>query len=154
MSSVTAVRGFEVCLELAYAEGSHMWVDHTDSGTARVGLDTLGVQTSGSLAHVELVPVGTELRRDDAMGTVEADKFVGPLRTPLSGVVLERNDAVLGDPGLLQHTPYGAGWLLVLGPPAGGWSDELARLVRGPDAVRSWFEDEIRRFRLEGVLAW
>lgn len=154
MSSVTSVGGFEVWLDLAYAEGSHMWVDLSTPEAARVGLDTLGVQTTGSLAHVDLVPVGTELRRGDALGTVEADKFVGPLRSPLSGVVSERNEAVLEDPGLIQHTPYSGGWLLVLAPLAGGWGGEPGRLVQGPDAVRSWFDQEIRRFRLEGVLAW
>ncbi|MDA8072017.1 MAG: hypothetical protein M0Z82_10570 [Actinomycetota bacterium] len=154
MSSVTTVRGFEVWLDLAYAEGSHMWVDQPTPETARVGLDTLGVQTSGSLAHVDLVALGTELRRGEPMGTVEADKFVGPLRSPLSGVVRQRNEAVLGDPGLVQRAPYSAGWLLVLAPPAGGWDGELDRLVHGPDAVRSWFDEEIRRFRREGVLAW
>lgn len=154
MSSVTTVRGLELWLDLAYAEDGHMWVECLAPEAARVGLDALGVQTTGSLAHLDLVDVGTELCRGDAMGTVEADKFVGPLRSPLSGVVSRRNDAVLEDPGLVQHTPYSDGWLVELRPPSRGWDDELRQLRRGADVVRSWFEEEIRRFRVEGVLAW
>lgn len=154
MSTMTTVRGFEVHLELAYAAGSHMWVEELDGPAARLGLDALGVQTSGSLAHVDLVPVGTEVVAGDPIGTVEADKFVGPLLSPLAGVVSQRNDAVMAEPGLVQHTPYGAGWLVVMDSPVAGWGDELSQLVRGPDLVQRWFEDEIRRLRREGVLAW
>jgi glycine cleavage system H protein len=154
MPAVTTVRGFEVRLDLAYARGSHLWVEETEGGLARVGLDALGVETSGSLAAVDLVPVGTEVRRGDAIGTLEADKFVGPLRSPLPGVVVERNETVPADPGLVQRAPYREGWLVVLVPPAAGWAGELSRLVRGRDAVRSWFEAEVLRARREGVLAW
>ena len=102
MSAVTTVRGVEVCLELAHAGGSHIWLHELDGAAARLGLDALGVRTSGSPAHVDLVPVGTEVGARDPIGTVEADKFVGLLVSPPPGVVRRRNDGATVGPLLVR----------------------------------------------------
>ena len=49
------------------------------TGPGRIGMDALGIETSGTLAELSFVPVGTELTAGRPFGQLEAAKFVGPL---------------------------------------------------------------------------
>lgn len=150
MSQPVEVAGYPLALDRAYDAENHFWVARTDGPNLRVGMDSLGVDTSGTLAQLAFTPVGEELVRGGAFGSLEAAKFVGPLTSPLTGVVTAHNDAVISDPGLVERDPYGAGWLIELAP-----SDpsEVAQLVHGAEAVVAWFVAEVEDYRLKGVLA-
>jgi len=150
MSDITEVAGFAVALDRAYDPAGHFWVSRIDSDRARIGLDALGVETSGTIAQLAFLPVGETLKRGEAFGSLEAAKFVGPLTSPLSGTVTATNDAVVADPALVERDPYGAGWLveLTLAAPA-----ELGELISGAEAVPAWFAAEVEDYRLKGVLA-
>ena len=152
MSELTEVAGYRVALDRDYDPAGHFWVAPAPDavGIVRVGMDALGVDTSGTLAQLAFTPVGVELRRGEPFGSLEAAKFVGPLVSPLSGVVTAHNEAVLADPSLVERDPYGAGWLVELAPsdPA-----EPAGLVHGAEAVEAWFAAEVEDYRLKGVLA-
>ena len=117
---------------------------------ARIGMDALGVETSGTIAQLAFLPTGQNLKRGDAFGSLEAAKFVGPLTSPLSGTVSATNDAVVADPALVERDPYGAGWLVELTVADPG---ELRELVAGRDAIPVWFAAEVEEYRLKGVLA-
>jgi glycine cleavage system H protein len=155
------VAGFPVALDRAYDPENHLWVAVGEpargSGgvphmivVARIGLDALGVETSGTLAQLAFVEVGEPIKRGEAFGSLEAAKFVGPLTSPLSGRVTATNEAVVADPRLVESDPYGAGWLieLTLSDPS-----ELDGLVRGAEAIPDWFAAEVADYRLKGVLA-
>jgi len=116
-----------------------------------VGMDPLGRETSGDVVALSLAPPGTELRRGEAFGDLEAAKFVGPLLSPVTGVVARVNDEVLAAPGLLNHDPE-RHWLveLDLDPSAVG---ELDELLTGEDALEPWFAAEVQRFRTQGAIA-
>ena len=112
MSEIEEVAGFGVALDRAYDPVGHFWVSMIGSDRARIGLDALGVETSGTIAQLAFLPVGEHLKRGEAFGSLEAAKFVGPLTSPLSGTVTATNDAVVADPALVERDPYGAGWLV------------------------------------------
>lgn len=145
------VEGFPVRLDLAYEPGGHLWVtrERTETGGVRVGLDPLGVETTGTLAHLVVAPPGTEVVRGEPLGSLEAEKFVGPLLAPISGVVLAANPA-LATPRRVIDDPYGT-WIVEVRPSA--WEEEAASLVQGAERLPEWFAGEVRRYRLEGVLA-
>jgi glycine cleavage system H protein len=145
------VERFLVRTDLAYDLGSHIWVQLLDDGTVRLGLDPLGVETSGTLSQFSFEERGPELDRGQSLGTLEAEKFVGPLAIPVAGRVVAVNEAVVADPGLVHRDPYGEGWLAVVDPVA--IEADLERLVRGPDAVVAAFTEKIAAYRIEGVLA-
>ena len=88
-------------------------------------MDALGVETSGTIAQLAFLPVGEQLKRGEAFGSLEAAKFVGPLTSPLSGTVTATNDAVVADPALVERDPYGDGWLVELTLADPGEFDEL-----------------------------
>ncbi len=144
------VAGFGVALDRAYDGTGHFWVSMVAPDRARIGMDALGVETSGTIAQLAFVPVGEQLKRGEAFGSLEAAKFVGPLVSPLSGTVSVTNDAVVADPALVEREPYSGGWLLELHltDPA-----ELGELVSGAEPIRAWFEAEVEDYRLKGVLA-
>ena len=76
------VAGFPLALDRRYQAETHMWVLPTDPGRARIGMDPLGIETSGTLAQLSFVPVGTQLTAGRPFGQLEAAKFVGPLVSP------------------------------------------------------------------------
>jgi glycine cleavage system H protein len=150
MTELTEVAGFKVALDRAYDPAGHFWVSMVTETRARIGLDALGVETSGTIAQLAFLPVGEHLKQGEAFGSLEAAKFVGPLTSPLSGTVSATNDAVVADPALVERDPYGTGWLveLTLADPG-----ELRDLISGADLIPVWFEGEVEDYRLKGVLA-
>lgn len=148
--SESRILGFIVRTDLAYDLEHHLWVEPIGADRVRVGMDPLGVETSGTLAQLVLHTPGGDYVRGQAVGSLEAEKYVGPVVAPLSGRVVAVNQAVTDDPGLVARDPYGEGWLFEMTP-----SDraQLSRLLVGEDEVRAGFEERIRRYRIEGVLA-
>lgn len=144
------VQGFRVRLGLAYDLEHHMWVEILDPRRVRIGMDPLGVETSGTLAQLALAAPGAEVRRGAAFGSLEAEKFVGPLVSPLTGSVVAGNEAVPADPGLVEKDPYAA-WLLELVPHA--LEAELEFLAHEEDDLLARFAARIVQYRIEGVLA-
>ncbi len=145
------VAGFPVATDRSYDAETHFWVLPIGPGRLRVGMDALGVETSGTLAQLSLEPVGTKRDRGEPLGRVEAAKFVGPLTCPVSGVVAAVNDAVLADAGLLERDPYGAGWLAEV--EVDDVEDATAELVHGAHEVLAWFAAQVADYRLKGVIA-
>jgi glycine cleavage system H protein len=145
------VAGFPLALDRRYHVGTHMWVLLSEPGQARIGMDPLGIETSGTLAELSFVPVGTELIAGRPFGQLEAAKFVGPLVSPVSGIVLAVNDAAAIDAALTVRDPYGAGWLIEvsLSDAAG----ELPALLADPDEITTWFAAKIADYRRMGVIA-
>jgi glycine cleavage system H protein len=150
MSEMTEVAGFQVALDRAYDPAGHFWVCMVAPERARIGMDALGVETSGTIAQLAFLPVGELLKRGEAFGSLEAAKFVGPLTSPLSGTVSATNDAVVADPAVVERDPYGTGWLVEMEIADTG---ELGELISGAQAIRVWFEAEVEDYRLKGVLA-
>ena len=150
MSEIVEIAGFGVALDRSYDQDRHLWVSMVGPDRVRIGLDTLGVETSGTLAQLAFLPVGEYLKRGDAFGSLEAAKFVGPLTCPLSGTLAATNDDVVADPTLVERDPYGSGWLveLDLADPA-----ELRDLISGASVIRVWFEADVEDYRMKGVLA-
>ena len=150
MTKLTEVAGFTVALDRAYDPDGHFWISVLSEDRARVGLDALGVDTSGTISQIAFLPVGERLTRGEPFGSLEAAKFVGPLTSPLSGVVSATNDAVVTDPAMVERDPYGGGWLVELLV-----SDraQFGELISGGEAIRAWFAAEVEDYRLKGVLA-
>jgi glycine cleavage system H protein len=146
-----AVQGYVLALDRGYEPDTHVWALVVAPDRVRLGMDPLGVETAGALAQLALVPLGTEVRRGEPVGSIEAEKFVGPLTAPLSGTVIAHNSEAVTDPGLVHRDPLGDGWLVELDP--SDLDAERVLLVEGVDQVVPWFEHKLAEYRLKGVLA-
>ncbi|MEB3275286.1 MAG: glycine cleavage system protein GcvH [Prochlorothrix sp.] len=96
--------------QLKYAD-SHEYVQ-LDGDTATIGISAFAVQELGDLVFLDLPEVGSALTQGEKFGDVESVKAVGELYAPVSGEVLERNEAAIEAPDLLQTDPYAQGWLV------------------------------------------
>lgn len=153
-SALLQVDGFPLALDRLYHPETHMWIalsGPAGAPTARIGMDALGVETSGTLAQLSLPGAGTRLVAGRPFGQLEAAKFVGPLVSPVAGTVTAVNDAVAADPGLAERDPYGEGWLIearLAGPVR-----EQTGLLADPEEIRQWFAATLADYRLKGVIA-
>jgi glycine cleavage system H protein len=148
--TVETVGGFAVDIDLAYDLERHMWVSVQESGIVRIGMDSLGLETSGTLAQLSFHPVG-EVTRGEPFGSLEAEKFVGPLLAPLSGRVLSVNESAMADPGLVERDPYGEGWLIEIAPTH--LAEEFPMLATDAETIMEQFRLKVRQYRIEGVIA-
>jgi glycine cleavage system H protein len=101
---------FDIPSDLYYTE-SHEWVD-PESG--RIGITDFAQDELGDIVFVELPGVGDQLAKGDDFGVVESIKAVSDIYTPVSGEVVDANDALEGEPELVNEDPYGEGWLVAL----------------------------------------
>ncbi len=142
------VSGYRLLLDRRYHADDHTWA-RQEGDLIRIGLDDLGQATTGDLAQVALGRVGGRVRHGEELGTLEAQKYVGPLRSPVCGEIVATNEAAARRPHVVNEDPYGEGWLVLLRPTE---HDDLARLV-GPAEAPEWFARKADGFRREGVLA-
>jgi glycine cleavage system H protein len=70
------------------------------------------VQSAGDVSYVTLPKKGTMLEAGKEFGSIETGKWVGRLASPVTGEVIEVNEAAMRDPGLVNDTPYSDGWLM------------------------------------------
>lgn len=148
------VDGFPLALDRLYHPETHMWVAPSGPASAltvRIGMDALGVETSGTLAQLSLPDDGTGLAAGRPFGQLEAAKFVGPLVSPVAGTVTAVNSAAAADPGLTERDPYGEGWLIEARL-AGAMRDQPG-LLSDPEEIRRWFAVKLADYRRNGVIA-
>lgn len=143
------VEPFRVPTDRYYEPDHHLWLE-VSGPNARVGLDALGQEVSGTIAFVSLVPVGTRVKRGEPFGSIESQKYVGQLVAPVHGELTAINGHVLRDARLVNTDPFGEGWLVEL---KGIEPSQLARLVQGEEAIRDYFATAVQSYRRKGVLA-
>jgi glycine cleavage system H protein len=83
-----------------------------DGNQATIGITAYAIEQLGDVVYLELPEVGEEVTKGDRLGSVESVKAVEDIYAPLSGTVIERNEALLETPESLGDDPYGDGWLI------------------------------------------
>lgn len=98
--------------ELKYTK-DHEWVK-IEGDVAIVGITEFAQSELGDIVYVEIETIGETLDQEEVFGSVEAVKTVSDLFMPLSGEILEFNEALEGNPELVNSDPYGEGWMIKL----------------------------------------
>ena len=89
----------------------HEWV-RLDDGVGTVGLTDYAQDQLGDIVYVDLPAPGTSVKQFDKLGEVESVKAVSDLYAPVSGEVVDMNEAVNDHPELVNESPYEEGWLV------------------------------------------
>ena len=89
----------------------HDWA-RVEGDEAVLGITWFAQDALGELVHFEAPEVGSTIAKDSSYGEVESVKAVSDVIAPLSGEILEVNQAVVDAPETVNEDPYGAGWLL------------------------------------------
>jgi glycine cleavage system H protein len=99
--------------ELQY-HPEHDWarIEPGDAGLATFGVTWYAQDQLGEVVFFEAPAVGTTLTKDEPYTEVESVKAVSDVVAPLSGEVVEVNETVAANPGMINEDPYGEGWLV------------------------------------------
>jgi glycine cleavage system H protein len=96
--------------DLRYSK-EHEWV-RAEGSRATIGITSFAADELGDIVFVELPDVGAALKQFATFGVVESVKAVSDLYVPVSGDVVEVNEALRDAPELLNSDPFGEGWIL------------------------------------------
>ncbi|MDQ1259014.1 MAG: glycine cleavage system protein [Pseudomonadota bacterium] len=88
----------------------HEWINAADANAAVVGITLHAQDALGDVVFVDLPAVGTTFAQGDVAGVVESVKAAADVYMPISGEVVEVNEALRADPSLANSDPLGAGW--------------------------------------------
>ena len=88
----------------------HEWIQIDDPEAAIVGITVHAQDALGDVVFVDLPAVGSTFKKGEVAGVVESVKAAADLYMPVSGEVVEVNEALRNDPALANSDPLGAGW--------------------------------------------
>ncbi|MDG2357943.1 MAG: glycine cleavage system protein GcvH [Polaribacter sp.] len=91
----------------------HEWIKIEDS-VATIGITAFAQGELGDIVYVDIDTLDEALEEGEVFGSVEAVKTVSDLFMPLSGEVIEFNEALEDDPEFVNSDPYGKGWMIKL----------------------------------------
>ncbi|UCD16590.1 MAG: glycine cleavage system protein GcvH [Candidatus Zixiibacteriota bacterium] len=100
----------DIPADIKYSE-EHEWVG-VEGNIAAIGITDYAQSELGDIVFVELPEVGAEVTAMKQFGTIEAVKTVSDLYSPLSGKIVEVNNALEDDPTVINRSPYGDGWII------------------------------------------
>jgi glycine cleavage system H protein len=89
----------------------HEWVCQ-EGGVAVIGISEYAATELGDIVFVELSEPGSNVKQMDPIGTIEAVKTVAELFSPVSGEIIEVNEAIIEHPEIINRDPFEEGWFL------------------------------------------
>lgn len=96
--------------DLKYTK-EHEWV-RVEGDVATIGITEFAQSELGDIVFIDINTIGDSIGQDEIFGAVEAVKTVSDLFMPISGEVLEKNDALDSSPESVNSDPYGSGWMI------------------------------------------
>ena len=92
----------------------HTWLKPEANGRGRAGVTYYAQKQLKDVVFVEMPEIGREVVHLEPFGVIESAKATNDLYSPVSGRIVEVNQAVIDDPGLVNRDPYGKGWMVVI----------------------------------------
>lgn len=96
---------------LRYAD-SHEWIDPSDPDAALMGISDHAQAELTDVVYLELPEVGRAVKKGEAFAVVESVKAANDIYAPVSGEIVEVNDALAEAPEPVNEDPYGGGWMV------------------------------------------
>lgn len=121
--------------DLKYTK-SHEWV-RVEGDVATIGMTDYAQGELGDITYLELPEAGTEVGALEAFGVVESVKAASDIYAPVSGEVVEVNDAAIAGPEVLNASPYGDAWLIKVKVSS---ESDLEKLM-SPDDYEKYLEE-------------
>ena len=99
-------------IEVKYSK-EHEWIK-LDGDTAVVGITQHATEMLGDIVFVELPEIGSSVVKDGNAGVVESTKAASDIYTPVSGEIIENNQAIVDDPAKVNNDPENDAWFFKL----------------------------------------
>lgn len=127
----------EIPTDLRYTS-SHEWVRLEEDGSVTVGITDHAQDALGDLVFVELPEIGTSLAQGDACCVVESVKAASDIYMPITGEVVDTNQALVDEPEIINNSSYDDGWIFKIQPAD---EDDIEQLMDA-STYESELEDE------------
>lgn len=105
----------EIPTDLRYT-ASHEWVRLEEDGTVTIGITDHAQEALGDIVFVELPEVDSELAQGDASCVVESVKAASDIYMPITGEVIDTNQALVDEPEKINTSAYDDGWIFKIKP--------------------------------------
>ena len=106
---MTTIDQYEFPDELYY-DKEHVWA-RVEGNTVTIGMSQFGQELAGEIVYVEVPRVGRTVSQGEAFMSMESGKWVGRVKSPISGEIAEANEEIEWESTLVNEDPYGEGWL-------------------------------------------
>lgn len=116
---------------------SHEWARVNDDGTVTIGISDHAQSQLGDIVYVELPEIGKEVEFEGDTAIVESVKAASDVYSPISGEIVETNDAIEQEPEIINQSPFVEGWFFKIKPHN---IDELSELL-SPEEYSEICED-------------
>lgn len=133
---MATVRGCNIPEDRFYWVEKHAWARLEADGNVTIGITDVAQNLAKGIVNVTPKEVGRTVQKGKSAGTLESGKWVGPVTSPVTGEIVEVNEAVKAKPSIINSDPYGEGWFVKLKPT--DWAGESASLVTGEAAVAAY----------------
>ncbi len=130
------VRGCYLPEDLYYLIDGHVWALPVAGNLVRIGMTSVAVHLAGGKftgITVKADSIGGEIKQGKSVAIVETSKYVGPIPTPVSGILVRGNDALIDDPNVVLDAPYEEGWIAEI--MATDWETEKNGLATGAEGI-------------------
>lgn len=135
------VQGCELPEDLYYDVEKDTWAKLLDNNIIMLGMTDVAQTQAGKILHVTFKKIGSIVQKRGNTATIESGKWVGPIPSPVSGEIVEVNEALLKDPLLLNISPYNDAWVSKIKAVD---LSELSSLLTGKEAVEKYREKIIK----------
>ena len=113
----------EIPENLSYTE-DHEWVSPNEGDGVKVGITDYAQDSLSDVVFVELPNVGDTYQRGEVMAVAESVKAASDIYAPIAGKIIAVNDKLEESPELVNESPYGSGWMVVIEP-----SEDMSALI-------------------------
>ena len=138
------IQGYNLPDDLFYEE-NHFWVKE-EGELLVMGLDDFGQQMAGEIVYIQLPDEGKRLKKGESFAKMESGKWLGKVFAPVNGELVEVNEDLEMNPGLINEDCYGEGWMYKIRADDRG---ELDHLIQGQEAIEKWLLADIEKYSEE-----
>jgi len=127
-------KGCKIPEELYYDLEYHVWMKF-NGDIVVIGATDPAQAYAGEIIYIKIKNKGTKIRRGEILATIESAKYMGPMRSPLTGTIIEVNSEVSTKPSLINEDAYN-NWVVQLR--AENLDSEMKLLTLGKEAVEKY----------------
>jgi len=127
-----------------YFDKSHTWAFMEPDGNVKIGLDDFMQHVTGLLTRIKMKEPGEKVRKGEKIMTIIQNGKQLDISSPVSGTIIEKNQALAEDSSLINSNPYSTGWVYMIEPK--NWLREIQFMFMA-EKYREWLQDEFIRLK-------
>ncbi|UJG44584.1 MAG: hypothetical protein K9W46_05240 [Candidatus Heimdallarchaeum endolithica] len=90
------------------SEPGHIWIRKIEEKKIEIGIDDYAAKRAGEIEFIRTMKVGKQITKGGTIGTYETGKWIGQIKSPVSGTLVEKNELLKNQPELVNKAPYSA----------------------------------------------